>query len=157
MLLEGAWEYQDDGLLDRTHVRWFTRQGLREVLSAAGLVATTVERVRVGIGTTNVPCHPELHGDEVLAFIRADPEWDTLQFVVTAERADDQEDALAAPPPYWPTPGTVAERVANLEESNTALRVQLDAWERSKAGQLSRAAHRFTDPLRRPRTDTPAE
>jgi SAM-dependent methyltransferase len=36
-LLAGRWRYQDEGLLDRTHVRFFTRESLQEMFAAAGL------------------------------------------------------------------------------------------------------------------------
>ena len=34
-LLRGKWEYQDEGLLDRTHLRFFTLEGLRELFVRA--------------------------------------------------------------------------------------------------------------------------
>ena len=36
-LLRGKWEYQDEGLLDRTHVRFFTLQGIQDLFARAGL------------------------------------------------------------------------------------------------------------------------
>jgi precorrin-6B methylase 2 len=36
-LLRGKWEYQNEGLLDRTHLRFFTLEGMRELFSQAGL------------------------------------------------------------------------------------------------------------------------
>ncbi len=36
-LLEGKWDYQDSGLLDRTHLRFFTLKSIREMFDAAGL------------------------------------------------------------------------------------------------------------------------
>jgi len=36
-LLTGRWEYADEGILDRTHVRFYTRKTARELLAAAGL------------------------------------------------------------------------------------------------------------------------
>jgi GT2 family glycosyltransferase/Tfp pilus assembly protein PilF/SAM-dependent methyltransferase len=37
MLLEGGWEYRSAGILDRTHLRFFTLQGCRELFQSAGL------------------------------------------------------------------------------------------------------------------------
>lgn len=37
MMLEGRWDYADYGLLDRTHLRFFSRKGMAELLSSAGL------------------------------------------------------------------------------------------------------------------------
>jgi SAM-dependent methyltransferase len=36
-LLRGKWDYQDEGLLDRTHLRFFTIQGLQELFAQAAL------------------------------------------------------------------------------------------------------------------------
>ncbi|MDP3416480.1 class I SAM-dependent methyltransferase [Falsiroseomonas sp.] len=41
-LLGGRWRYEDTGLFDRTHLRWFTRDGMRQALEAAGLVPLEV-------------------------------------------------------------------------------------------------------------------
>jgi SAM-dependent methyltransferase len=35
-LLQGKWDYQDEGLLDRTHLRFFTLSGIQELFSRAG-------------------------------------------------------------------------------------------------------------------------
>ncbi len=36
-LLRGRWEYQDEGLMDRTHLRFFAAESLRPMFSGAGL------------------------------------------------------------------------------------------------------------------------
>ena len=41
-LLRGKWDYEDVGLFDRMHLRWFTREGLRRALAQAGLVPIDV-------------------------------------------------------------------------------------------------------------------
>jgi len=37
-LLRGDWQYTDTGLLDRTHLRFFSRQGVLDLFSSAGMV-----------------------------------------------------------------------------------------------------------------------
>jgi len=37
-LLQGRWPQEEQGLFDRTHLRWFTRQSIVELMQAAGLV-----------------------------------------------------------------------------------------------------------------------
>lgn len=37
LVLRGRWDYTDDGLLDRTHVRFFTKVTMRELFESAGL------------------------------------------------------------------------------------------------------------------------
>jgi GT2 family glycosyltransferase/Flp pilus assembly protein TadD len=46
-LLEGRWDYQDAGILDRTHLRFFTRKSILELFGNAGLVVT-------GLGATTI-------------------------------------------------------------------------------------------------------
>lgn len=41
-LLQGRWEYTDTGLLDRTHLRFFTRSSVIALLQSAGLVVEDV-------------------------------------------------------------------------------------------------------------------
>lgn len=41
-LLAGQWRYEETGLFDRTHLRWFTRSGMKEALEGAGLVPLEV-------------------------------------------------------------------------------------------------------------------
>jgi 2-polyprenyl-3-methyl-5-hydroxy-6-metoxy-1,4-benzoquinol methylase len=38
LLLRGEWRFDDDGLFDRTHLRWFGRKTLRSLLGDADLV-----------------------------------------------------------------------------------------------------------------------
>ncbi len=41
-LLRGRWEYQDDGLLDRTHLRFFTLDGIRRLFLDADLTVVDI-------------------------------------------------------------------------------------------------------------------
>lgn len=51
-LLRGRFEYEDAGLLDRTHLRWFTRKTARELVTDAGYEITWDDAV--------VPQHPRV-------------------------------------------------------------------------------------------------
>lgn len=42
MLSEGQWHYTDRGIMDRTHLRFYTRPGLAELVSDAGLEAAAI-------------------------------------------------------------------------------------------------------------------
>ncbi len=144
MLLQGNWEYQADGLLDRTHLRWFTRQSLRELLADVGFVATHVERIRTPFGSSNLPFEREAVSPELIGYATTDPEAFTLQFVVDARRGGGV-DVLADPPrTSWPRLGStpVADaHVADLERERDALRAEVEAWHNSKLV-------RMTNPLR---------
>lgn len=43
LLLQGKWEYVESGILDRTHLRFFTRQSAVELVSSAGLKIDRIE------------------------------------------------------------------------------------------------------------------
>jgi 2-polyprenyl-3-methyl-5-hydroxy-6-metoxy-1,4-benzoquinol methylase len=45
LVLRGRWDYMPAGLLDRTHLRFFTRATARELLAGAGLHVTDVRAV----------------------------------------------------------------------------------------------------------------
>ena len=139
MLLQGRWDYQQDGLLDRTHLRWFTRESLRALLAEVGFVATRVERVVFGLGASQLPIDVDAVGPDVVRFVESDPEAYTYQFVVEAHRAGHGErDALAGEPVEWPRMG---DEVAALRQENEALRNEVAAWRRSRLV-------RYTAPVR---------
>jgi 2-polyprenyl-3-methyl-5-hydroxy-6-metoxy-1,4-benzoquinol methylase len=150
MLLEGTWAYQDHGILDRTHLHWFTKESLRELLDDVGLAATRLSRVRKPTFGTIAPVDRRLHSPEVIRFIEADPEALTFQYVVEARRAGRPEipddDPLAAIPVRWPDLG--AERQALEAEVDrcraeaSELRAELDAVGRSWMGRRALAAAR---------------
>jgi precorrin-6B methylase 2 len=72
-LLRGQFRYQDEGLLDRTHLRFFTLEGVRELFASAGLVLYDVQP-RISAG----PSHEKLR--ELLAPALAALGVDTAQF-----------------------------------------------------------------------------
>ena len=51
LIWPGQWRYEDDGILDRTHLRFFTRESARELVESAGFA---IERVE-GINPTGLP------------------------------------------------------------------------------------------------------
>ena len=169
MLLEGRWEYQGTGLMDDTHLRWFTKVSLRRLLADAGLVAIRLERVRIGRYGSDIELDPERGRSDALAFIEADPEAYTFQYVVEAIRAADAiglDDALADETPVeWPSldhSTTVAElaehsraleaRNLELEQQNAALRAGVEAWEQSAVARVSRPLRSAWARIRRPRS-----
>ncbi|HZQ68828.1 MAG TPA: class I SAM-dependent methyltransferase [Terriglobales bacterium] len=49
MLMRGDWTLQDSGLMDRTHLRWFTPKSYRELFESTGYVVDSV-RALGGLG-----------------------------------------------------------------------------------------------------------
>jgi SAM-dependent methyltransferase len=88
-LLAGTWQVQEQGLLDATHLRWFTRDSMRRAIEAAGLTPIAVaprvldlEKARA-FATRFAPALTALAVDPQAWLQRAAP----LQYVWTARRA----------------------------------------------------------------------
>jgi SAM-dependent methyltransferase len=82
-LLAGSFRYQEQGLLDETHLRFFTREGIQDLLEGSGYVATQWLRRRIEPEETEIPV-PSSLPEEARAWATADPEATTYQFVVRA-------------------------------------------------------------------------
>lgn len=92
-LLKGEFEYSDVGLLDATHLRFFTKDTLEELFADAGLVPTELLRVTAGFFDTELGVRPEDYNRPLLRKVENDPEATTYQFVVKAV-VDDAEHSI---------------------------------------------------------------
>jgi 2-polyprenyl-3-methyl-5-hydroxy-6-metoxy-1,4-benzoquinol methylase len=93
-LLAGRFDYQDLGLLDSTHVRFFTRSSVENLFRDAGMVPIDVRRTTAGFFDTPVRVSEGEFAPEVVDAVRADPEAQTYQFVLKAV-LDDADAAVA--------------------------------------------------------------
>ena len=86
-LLRGRFPYRDTGLLDRTHLHFFTLESIEELVRDAGLQLTDLQRVTMPVFATEQAVDPSEVSPAVLEAVLADPESETYQFVVAAVRA----------------------------------------------------------------------
>jgi 2-polyprenyl-3-methyl-5-hydroxy-6-metoxy-1,4-benzoquinol methylase len=93
-LLKGRFDYQPLGLLDNTHIRFFTRQSVQDLFWDAGLVVTEVRRTTAGPFETELKLRTEDFDSRLVEDVLADDDALTYQFVVKATR-DTAEGALA--------------------------------------------------------------
>ena len=93
-LLAGRFDYQPLGLLDSTHIRFFTRSSVEDLFREAGMVPIDVRRTTAGFFDTPVPVAEAEFPPEVVDCVRADPESATYQFVLRAV-LDDADAAVA--------------------------------------------------------------
>ncbi len=93
-LLRGAFDYQELGLLDNTHLRFFTLKTVRELCMRAGYRIDRIDRTKAALfaPTDTMPIlDPNDFDPQLIAEIASDPEHDTFQFIVRAlPLSDDQ-------------------------------------------------------------------
>lgn len=83
-LLEGRFDYRDLGLLDRTHLRFFTRISIARLFDEAELALVAVHRQEAPADTTEIAVDLEAVPAEVLRDLERDPDARTYQFVIKA-------------------------------------------------------------------------
>ena len=82
-LLGGSFRYREWGLLDETHLRFFTRDGVQDLFESSGYVITQWQRRRLEVEESEIPV-PRGVPDEARTWATGDPEATTYQFVVCA-------------------------------------------------------------------------
>jgi hypothetical protein len=87
-LLQGKFEYKDIGILDRTHLRFFTLESILRLFCDAGFAIVDVQRVRQDPFEEPYSYRPQLDKPELppelKRLIEDDPDAATVQFVVRA-------------------------------------------------------------------------
>lgn len=104
-LLGDRFEYRDEGLLDRTHLRFFTRSSLLTMLRDLAWVPTAVEAVTVPLSRSEfASCDLSAMAPQVRDWLLHRPDALSYQFVVEAGRSPDcvpgsmlEHDAQRAP------------------------------------------------------------
>ena len=82
-LLGGSFRYREQGLLDETHLRFFTREGVQDLFEGSGYTITRWLRRRLDVEETEISV-PSSVPEEARAWATGDPEATTYQFVVSA-------------------------------------------------------------------------
>ena len=82
-LLGGSFRYREQGLLDEDHIRFFTREGVLDLMEGSGYVITQWLRRRLEVEESEISV-PSSVPEEARAWASGDPEATTYQFVVCA-------------------------------------------------------------------------
>jgi SAM-dependent methyltransferase len=85
-LLQGEFPYAEHGLLDRTHLRFFSRSGVFELMERSGYAVTGLEAVTKTQEMWEIPFDREAVDGAVRDALEQDPDAQTYQFVVLAHR-----------------------------------------------------------------------
>ena len=83
-LLQGEFPYHETGLLDRTHIQFFTKRNLENLVKEAGLIPIETRRVVKPLFQTELEIERHSVAQPTINSILEDPEAETYQFVVKA-------------------------------------------------------------------------
>ena len=132
-LLRGSFDYQPQGLLDSTHLRFFTLRSVHELCMRSGYRIEEIRRTKADLfaATELLPSLDSTEFDaDLVAQVRSDPEHDTVQFVIKAVPLSDEERISA-----------IVSRVSALEsellassEKSRRLQADLDARREELSG-----------------------
>ena len=113
-LLQGRWQYQDRGLLDRTHLRFFTRASLLELLHDAGLSVARMHPTLLDPLDSEIDIDVAALPDGIVDWVRSQPDAIVYQWVLRAV-VDDAEGYTAS----------VVAELEDLRRTTDALRAEL--------------------------------
>lgn len=82
MLMEGRWDYAESGILDRTHLHFYTRDSLVSLLDDAGCRIERFSAVTLNVASSNITVTPRI--EDAFDTLIHDHEQDAFQFIVMA-------------------------------------------------------------------------
>lgn len=85
-LLNNRFIYTADGLLDDTHVRFYTYRTFKNLLQKSGLKAVKKEMVQIPVGMNEIVCGYQDIPADVEKFLRTRPGADVYQFLFTIQK-----------------------------------------------------------------------
>jgi GT2 family glycosyltransferase/2-polyprenyl-3-methyl-5-hydroxy-6-metoxy-1,4-benzoquinol methylase len=128
-LLTGRFQYTAEGLLDRTHLRFYDREGVEALFEDAGYVITDRRQTSLDLFETELGLLPEDHPPFLVDAVREAPDASTYQFLVRAE---------PVLPSDVPVPARIPEDVAEPARRRLwAVEERLARLERHMAGLLT--------------------
>ncbi len=137
-LWNGHWNYHDKGILDRTHLKFFDREGISNLFTSAGWFVgewdktTAPYDIDLEVPLDSVPA-------EMMDKLNADPDAQTYQFIVKAYRRE----ALAVADTFEMERDTWSKARSDYEEKITALAQRVEA-EASHARNLEQQVEHLT-------------
>ena len=93
-LLSGQFPYSDHGLLDKTHLKFFTRSTILELFSSTGYKVDELYGTTTPLGTTELKIDLTRFSSEILRAVHESPDSDVYQFVVKATAVETPNQSL---------------------------------------------------------------
>lgn len=144
-LLQGRWQYKDRGLLDRTHLRFFTRPAVEALVRDAGLRIVDMR------ATTSDPLGSEVEVDPaelppgVVDWVRAQPDTNVYQFVLRAV----PDDGFGLPDTLLAERDELRRQLTDLQAANVDLQRQRDVARRDVEVMRATRGWRVVERIRR--------
>ena len=151
-LLLGDFPYSEIGLLDRTHLRFFTKRGLWDLVRQSGLLLVETRRIAVPLFQTEVVVDRDGIDQSTVSLIMRDPEAETYQFVIKAVPDNGTHDLAALAAQVHDLSEQVHEeeaRRAQLQRDMEQLRIEREESRREVDAIRNTKTFRLLDPLRR--------
>ncbi len=82
-LIMGRFEYSNSGILDNTHIRFFSRESILQLFTNNYYYAIIADRVK---STEFNPIHKDLKFDLLPVLNKMNPEYETYQFIIEAKK-----------------------------------------------------------------------
>lgn len=136
-LLGGSFRYRPTGLLDATHLRFFTRESAGELLRQAGLQVVEAHRALTPLFATEIGVRRQDIPAEVVEMVLRDPDAEVYQYVLKAVR-DDGDVAVRQ----------ALVRLEELQERERSADIRLAAARAEAAGEVESRLRSEIDALR---------
>jgi GT2 family glycosyltransferase/2-polyprenyl-3-methyl-5-hydroxy-6-metoxy-1,4-benzoquinol methylase len=153
-LMEGNFSYRPLGLLDETHLRFFTRRSIDELFARAGYAISTWDSTVIPPAKSEFKKNLSDYPLEVIGFLYENPDAETYQFVVKALKRNEKSipacsvEAALASPKRERTNATMPQHAVQklLEAKDRELQealFQLDSIQSSRSFRLLTRCWRF--------------
>ncbi|MBU0673198.1 MAG: glycosyltransferase [Proteobacteria bacterium] len=90
-ILDGRWQYRQQGLLDATHLHFFDKDSITILLDEAGFYISRLQRIIIHPRDTEMKTPWDSYPRDVTAYLeKVNPEFQTYQFVIKACLTDEK-------------------------------------------------------------------
>jgi O-antigen biosynthesis protein len=144
-LLSGEFRYRDLGLLDDTHLRFFTRSSIVDLFESAGYVVSTWRRRRIELDEAEIEPPADVPNG-LSSWLGSDPELTTYQFVVRAVPTDAASQLAGLRASLGEAEAKLSE-LPMLEETLEELEATREELEQVRQAHEAQARHLITERL----------
>ncbi|AOY75534.1 glycosyltransferase [Clostridium formicaceticum] len=90
-LLKGKFNYKERGLLDNTHLRFFTKESITDLFESIGYYIESIDRKRILPEDTEFNIELKEFPGEIIEYLKNNEEYTTYQFIIKAYKATEHK------------------------------------------------------------------